>query len=91
MGWVGLERGEEEGVSSEGVDVVEALGNALYIIEAVGVGLVDDGVLPPGLALMPEPTQPGWARVWERAEAERQRVRRKARWEGMGRLRSPSC
>jgi hypothetical protein len=33
---------------------------------------------------MPEPTQPGRARVWEKAEAERRRFRRTARREGMG-------
>ena len=48
VGGVGLERGEEEGVDAEGVDVVEALGDALYVIEAAWVGLVDDGVSPPG-------------------------------------------
>jgi hypothetical protein len=33
---------------------------------------------------MPEPAQPGRARVWERAVAESVRVRRRVRREGMG-------
>ena len=47
-GGTGLERGEEKGVGAEGVNVIEALGETLYVIEAAWVGLVDDGVSPPG-------------------------------------------
>jgi hypothetical protein len=51
------EGGEEDGVDAEGVDVVEALGDAFEVAGAVGVGvaegarvdLVEDGVLEPGL------------------------------------------
>ena len=47
VGGVWLEGGQEKGVGSEGVDVVEALGQTLYVVEAARVGLVDDGVPPP--------------------------------------------
>ena len=52
MGRVGLERGEEDGVCAEGVNVVEALGDAVQTataggVEVGGVHLVDDGSLPP--------------------------------------------
>ena len=52
VGRVGLERREEDGVSAEGVNVVEALGDAVQIaaaggVEVGGVHLVDDGSLPP--------------------------------------------
>jgi len=33
---------------------------------------------------MPEPAQPGRARVWERAVVERQRARRRVRGRGIG-------
>lgn len=52
MGGVGLDGGEEEGVDTEGVDVVEMLGDAVEAAaaggaEVDGVYLVDDGMLPP--------------------------------------------
>ena len=52
VGGVGLDGGEEDGVDTEGLDVVEALGDAVERAaaggaEVSGVYLVDDGVLPP--------------------------------------------
>jgi len=52
VGGVGLERGEENGVGAEGVNVVEALGDAVDAaaadgVEVGGVHLVNDGALPP--------------------------------------------
>jgi hypothetical protein len=52
VGGVGLERSEEDGVGAEGVNVVEALGDAVQTaaacgVEVGGVHLVDDGSLPP--------------------------------------------
>jgi hypothetical protein len=52
VGGVGLEGGEEEGVDTEGVDVVEALHNAFKAaafggVEVDGIHFVDDGMFPP--------------------------------------------
>jgi hypothetical protein len=61
MGGVGLEDGKEEGVGAKGVDVVEALGDAVETaggwvvaggrVEVDWVHLVDDGVLPPDVGV----------------------------------------
>ena len=52
----GVHGGDPDGVDAEGLEVVEALGDAVEVadavavgvLEAAGVDLVDDGVLPPG-------------------------------------------
>jgi hypothetical protein len=51
-GGVGLDGSEEERVGAEGVDVVEALRDAVEAaavvgVEVCGIYLIDDGVLPP--------------------------------------------
>jgi hypothetical protein len=52
VGRVGLDEGEEERVGAEGVDVVDALRDAVEAaavvgVEVRGIHLIDDGVLPP--------------------------------------------
>jgi len=52
VGRIGLDGGEEERVGAEGVDVVEALRDAVEAgavvgVEVCGIYLIDDGVLPP--------------------------------------------
>ncbi len=54
----GVHGGEPDGVDAEVLQVVEPLGDAVEVadavtvgvLEAAGVDLVDDGVLPPGVA-----------------------------------------
>jgi hypothetical protein len=71
-----LDGGEEDGVGAEGMDVVEALGDAVETagrwvlvggrVEVEGIHLVDDGVLPPdvGVHAGAEPAGAGEGLGW---------------------------
>lgn len=56
VGCVGLDGGEKEGVGTEGLDIVEALGDAVETAaasgaEVDGIYLIDDGVFPPNVGV----------------------------------------
>ena len=79
MGGVELEAREKDGVAADGVNVVEMLGDPEKAAKAVGIDLVDGGVLPPDVGLGDEACPAGPASACERAVGETKQARQRAR------------